>query len=131
MAIMAVIVLLAPVLLLTFVESHRARLAVVVLADAVFVAVLSLLARQRAGEVFVAGATYVDCLLALSPWPLAILTSCGTIAMLPCWWFTCRVRITVALDHRLGLMRPTCCTVAYVAAGLGDRPGVLKERPRH
>jgi hypothetical protein len=58
LAVVVATVLLVPVVLISLVQSQPARLGLVVLANALFVAILSLLARQRVGEVFVAGATY-------------------------------------------------------------------------
>jgi hypothetical protein len=52
-------VLLLPILLVSVIEVRTTRLAVVLLANALLVTILSLLARLRVGEVFVAGATYV------------------------------------------------------------------------
>ncbi|KAF3010439.1 hypothetical protein E8E14_000289 [Neopestalotiopsis sp. 37M] len=60
----AAFILLAPVVSISFVQSDSARLVLIVLSNTIFVAVLSLLVRQRIGEILVAGATYAAVLMA-------------------------------------------------------------------
>ena len=50
-------VLLVPIAIVSPIQARIARLAIVLCANALFVVVLSVIARQKVGEVFVAGAT--------------------------------------------------------------------------
>lgn len=61
-----VLLLLAPVAIISAIHSGGLRMLVVVIASAFFITVLSALTRAKTGEMFVAGATYVILSLSLS-----------------------------------------------------------------
>lgn len=56
-AIIALTAICTPLVLLSFVEAYSSRLILVIVSNALFVTISSLLAKQRVGEVFAAGAT--------------------------------------------------------------------------
>ncbi|KAI8957234.1 hypothetical protein F5Y11DRAFT_98909 [Daldinia sp. FL1419] len=58
LAVFASVLLLVPIVVLTLVETVAVRLTVVLLSDAIFVFVVSVLAETKMGEIFMAGAGY-------------------------------------------------------------------------
>lgn len=60
LALFASTTVLVPIVLFSLVKSQRFRLALIVPSVMIFVGVLSLMARPKVSEIFIAGATYVE-----------------------------------------------------------------------
>lgn len=59
-ACLLVLLLIVPVIVVNAIDRVALRLLVIVVASTIFITVLSMLTKARTGEIFVAGATYVN-----------------------------------------------------------------------
>jgi len=59
-ACLLVLLLIVPVIVVNAIDRVALRLLVIAVASTIFITVLSMLTKARTGEIFVAGATYVN-----------------------------------------------------------------------